>query len=212
MFLESPHPTLRKPGNADGRAGAVRAKGVVVLLVLCALGLVFPVAPSARAADKTIVLCQIGESAPAAWSSLRQYFESKGYQVTYYQAESTIERHVEKVSGLNRGGGRLFLAVELIPAAQSRVMVAMTDAKKGEGRFLTIDQIPDKFSAESEKIARLVAAQFKTKVKHLPLFPLLGVSMPGVFIRMEFKEGQLEDAIARIESGVERYFTERITP
>jgi len=118
---------------------------------------------------------------------------------------------VEKVNALNRGPGTIFLAVELVPAQRTHVMVAMTIAKKGEGRFLTIDEIPDRFAAESEKLAGSVASPFKVKVKRLPLFPLLGVSMPGVFVRMQFKADEFEDAVAKLGSGIESYFTERTT-
>jgi hypothetical protein len=178
---------------------------------LWALVLLLLPVPIAHAADKGIVLCRIGEGAPAAWSSLKAYFEGKGYQVASYQGETTIERHVEKVNGLNRGPGAVFLAVELIPAARTYVLVAMTDAKKGEGRFLAIDEIPERFSGESERLARSVAGQFKVKVKRLPLFSLLGVNMPGVFIRIESKEGEFGDGVDKIGTGVERYFTERKT-
>jgi hypothetical protein len=182
-----------------------------LFLLLCAVVTWLAPPSIVRAADVPIVLCRIGEGPPEAWSSLKTLFESKGYQVTFYQNEATIERHVEKVNGLNRLGAKAFLAVELVPAARSHVLVAMTDARKGEGRFLTIDEIPDTFSKESERLARSVAGQFKVKVKRLPLFPLLGVNMPGVFIRMEFKEGEFEDGVNKIETGVERYFTERMT-
>lgn len=200
--FSKPHPrTLPRDNAKRGKLRLPAILGVLVVLLLTA--------PLANAADNGIVLCRIGETAPAAWPSLRAFFEGKGYQVAYYEGEATIERHVEKVSGLNRGPGRVFLAVELIPAARTHVLVAMTDAKKGEGRFLTVDEIPDRFSKESEKLARSVAGQFKVKVKHLPLFPLLGVSMPGIFVRMEFKEGEFEDGMNMIGTGVERYFNER---
>jgi hypothetical protein len=187
----------------------VRTPGA--LLILCAFMMLLLPVPCAHAAGNSIVLCRIGDSAPQAWSLLRQHFEGKGYQVTFYQGEATIEGHVEKVNGINRGSGRIFLAVELIPAAHTQVMVAMTDAKKGEGRFLTIDQIPERFAGESEKLAGSIAAPFKVKVKHLPLFPLLGVNMPGVFVRMQFKEVEFEDGVNKLYSGIERYFTERAT-
>ena len=122
--------------------------------------------------------------------SLRQYFESKGYGVTIVQGETVIEKHVEKVNRINRGPGSVFLAMEFIPAESSRVMVAESDAKIGEGRILAIDEIPARFARESDRLAADVAAPFNVKVKHLPLFPLLGVSMPGIVVKLEFSEGQ----------------------
>jgi hypothetical protein len=189
----------------------MKTRTLGALLILCMVPMLFFAVPRVHAAGNSIVLCRIGDSAPQAWSFLRQYFEGKGYQVTFYQGEATIERHVEKVNGFNRGPGRAFVAVELIPAARTHIMVAMTDAKKGEGRFLTVDQIPEQFAGESEKLAGFVAGAFKVKVKHLPLFPLLGVNMPGVFVRMQFKEDEFEDRVKKLYGGIERYFTERAT-
>jgi hypothetical protein len=185
-------------------------KTLGAIIVLCAIMTLLPV-PSVHAAGKSVVLCKIGDSAPEAWSYLRQYIEGKGFQVTLCEDEATIEGHVEMVNSINRGPGRIFLAVELVPAARTYVMVAMTDAKKGEGRFLTIDQIPEQFAGESERLAGSIADPFKVKVKHLPLFPLLGVNMPGVFVRMQFKEGEFEDGVNKLYSGIERYYRERAT-
>jgi hypothetical protein len=187
--------------------GVLDITGIIVGVIML---LLMPV-PCAHAAGNSIVLYRIGDDAPQAWSFLRQYLEGKGYPVIFYQGEATIERHVEKVNALNRGPGAIFLAVELVPAERTHVMVAMTIAKKGEGRFLTIDQIPDRFAAESEKLAGSVTAPFKVQVKHLPLFPLLGINMPGVFVRMQFKEGEFEGEVDKLGSGIERYFAERTT-
>ena len=182
----------------------------ILLIPWVALMLLLP-ALSAHAASDAIVLGQIGENAPQAWSFLRQYFEEKGYQVVLYQRGATIEQHVEEVNGLNRGPAKVFLSLELVPAPRTHILVAMTDAKKGEGRFLTIDQIPAQFAEESERLAGFLAGQFSVKMKHLPLFPLLGLNMPGVFVQVRFKEGELEDTVAKLESGVHRYFRERAT-
>ena len=62
----------------------------------------------------------------------------KGYTVEIIQGETEIDKHVEKAGKINRGGGAVLLAVEVIPSEKSRVMVAAaTEAPKGEGRFLS---------------------------------------------------------------------------
>ena len=166
----------------------------------------------AHAEPRSIVLCRIGESGAQAWSFFRQYLQGKGFQVTFYQGGATIEQHVQEVNNLVRGpGGSILLALELVPATQTQILVAVTDAKKGEGRFLLIDQIPAQFAEESERLAGFLAGPFKVGVKHLPLFPLLGVDMPGVFVQMHYKEGEFEGTLQMLEGGVERYFTERAT-
>ena len=62
--------------------------------------------------------------------------------------------------------------------------------RAGEGRFLAIDEIPARFARESDRLAASVAAPFGVKVKHLPLFPLLGVNMPGIVVKLEFDQGE----------------------
>ena len=177
-----------------------------VLAVLLALML----EAQAQAAGDRLVFYRIGESGQEAWTLLKVYFEGKGYGVTIVQGETVIEKHVEKVNRINRGSGGVFLAMELIPGKSGRVMVAESDAKKVEGRILAIDEIPARFARESDRLAADVAAAFNVKVKHLPLFPLLGVAMPGIVVKLEFSEGETTDVIAKLFRGVETYFSERI--
>ena len=180
-------------------------KTVLAVLFVLLLGV------QAHAAGHNIVFYRIGESGQEAWTLLKTYFEGKGYGVTIVQGETVIEKHVEKINSINRGSGSVFLAVELIPGALSRVMVAESDASQGEGRILAIDEMPARFARESDRLAADVAAPFKVKVKHLPLFPLLGVTMPGIVVKLEFSEGQtLLGMIAKVYGGVETYFSERI--
>jgi hypothetical protein len=174
----------------------------VLLVLMCGV--------QAHAAGHNIVFYRIGDSGQEAWTLLKVYFEGKGYGVTIVQGETVIEKHVEKVNRINRGPGGVFLAMELIPDELSRVMVAESDAKGGEGRFLAIDEIPARFAHESDRLASDVAAPFNVKVKHLPLFPLLGVNMPGIVVKLEFSEGETTDVIAKLFRGVETYFSERI--
>ena len=58
----------------------------------------------------TIVFYRIGDSGQEAWTLLKDYFEAKGYSVAVVQGETAIEKHVEKISRINRGGrGASFL-------------------------------------------------------------------------------------------------------
>ncbi len=163
----------------------------------------------APAADTDIVFYRLGESGETVWNQLRQFLEGKGYGVTIYQGEMAVEKHVDKVNRINRGPGRVFLALQMISGERSRIMVAAPEVKKGEGRFLTIDEIPGQYREESDRLADRLAEAFNVKVKHLPLFPLLGVHMPGIMISMELKESEVRDAAGKLHSGLEKYFRER---
>jgi len=177
--------------------------------VLAAL-LVLVFCVQAQAAGHSIVFYRIGESGQEAWTLLKDYFEAKGYSVAVIQGETAIEKHVEKVNRINRGGrGSVFLALELVPDERRHVMVAESDARMGEGRFLAIDEIPARFAGESDRLAASVAAPFSAHVKHLPLYPLLGVNMPGIVVKLEFDQGETLNTIAKVYRGVDNYFSER---
>ncbi len=180
-------------------------KTVLAVLLVLVLGV-----QAHAAGGRNIVFYRIGDGGQEAWTLLKVYFEGKGYGVTIVQGETVIEKHVEKVNRINRGPGSVFLAMELIPGEVSRVMVAESDAGIGEGRFLAIDEIPARFARESDRLAAYVAAPLNVKVKHLPLFPLLGVTMPGIVVKLEFSEGQaFLRMIAKLSGGIEKYFAER---
>ena len=177
------------------------AIALLLLVVFCA---------QAQGAGKSIVFYRIGESGQQAWTLLKEYFEAKGYNVVVIQGDTEIEKHVDRINKINRGsGGSVFLAMELVPDEKSHVMVAESDARMGEGRFLAIDEIPARFAGESDRLAAAVAAPFAAGVKHLPLYPLLGVNMPGIAVKLEFDQGETLNMIAKIYKGVERYFSER---
>ncbi len=201
---------------APGREIEIRAAGgpkmrrTLLVMALCAPLCFSANVPCALADTNSVVFYRIGEDAPQSWAFVKQYFEGKGFPVSFYQGESLLEKHIEKVNVINRSPGKIFLAVQLAKGDKARVTVAMTDAKKKEGRFLTIEEIPGLFAEESQRLTRDIGAPFNAKVEHLPLFPLLGVNMPGAFVRIEYKEGEMEDAVRKLCDGVERYFTERM--
>ncbi len=144
-------------------------------------------AAHAAAARQEVVLYRIGEGGQEVWALIGPSLEAKGYAVDIEQGETDIDRHVEKVSKINRGGGAVFVAVEIVPAEKSRVTVAETVERKGEGRFLSITEISSRFSKESDRLAAGLAEPFGVKVMHLPLFPVLGVAMPAVAVKLELK-------------------------
>jgi len=167
-------------------------------------------AESVLADGNGVVFYRIGEGSPQQWTFVKEYFEGRGYPVIIYQGETQVEKHIEKVDMINRSPAKILLAVQMVKGDVTRVTVAMTDAKKEEGRFLTIDQTPGPFAEESQRLATDIAAPFKVKVKHFPLFPLLGVTMPGAFVRVDYREGDMEDVVHKLCEGVGRYFTERM--
>jgi len=93
-----------------------------------------------------------------------------------------------------------------VPSQKSLTLVAQSTATKGEGRFLAADEVPAQYSVESGRLAEIVASGLNVKVKRVPLFPLVGVNAPGIFVRMEGKEEELKGYADKLCSGIDKYF------
>jgi len=42
-------------------------------------------------------------------------------------------------------------------------------------------------------------------VKHVPLFPLLGVDMPGIFLRLECSQDKVREALGLLHGSIQSY-------
>jgi hypothetical protein len=169
-----------------------------LLLLLSSVQAVWPAGPG-------IVIYRVGDGGQEALTFVKQYLETKGYQVSLYQGESAIEKHVEKANVINRSGARLFLAIEATAGDTNHVMVARTQTRKGDGRFLTINEIPEQFAGESRILADAIAGAFDVRSKQMPLFPLLGITMPGIFMKISWADKDIPDLAKRLHSGLEKY-------
>lgn len=181
----------------------------VFLILLCVL---FPFFYS-HAADH-IVLYNTGEKDEAAWGTLKKYFDSKGYNVSIYEKASNLEKHLEKVNMMNRTNASLMLALDFRIGEKNDVFVAVTDVKQGSGRIfsriLTIEEIPGQYIELSMEFAKYVASSFGKTVKELPLFPLLGVAMPGIFLRMECTKDKVDEMLNILNDSLQKYFKRSI--
>jgi hypothetical protein len=176
----------------------------VFVLTFSPIFFLMHLASPVHAAGPTIALYKVGDHGQDVVASISRALEAKGYPVILVQGEMTVEKHIEKANILNRSLAKLLIAFQFIPSDKSRrVTVVKTLSKKGEGNFLTIDEVPGKFADESNRFAYAVADSFTVKVKQMPLFPLLGVNMPGFFLRLEGKETDLGDFTSRLCSGLE---------
>ncbi len=199
--------------NRENRNGGIptpqRCKstlpGLIAALFTAALLLLISFGP-ACAGDIGIALYRIGDEGRDATAFVKRFLEMKGYQVDLYQGETTIEKHVEKANLINRGKARAFVAMEMTTGERGRVIVAITEAKKADGRFLTLNEVPERFSEESQSLADSVAGCFGVRVKRMPLFPLLGIAMPAIFIKAQGTEKDLPDVANKLYLGIEKYF------
>ena len=101
--------------------------GVVILLGLIS---VFLAVQPCFAADSFVVY-QVGVKDQQAWSLARDFFREKGYDVLFQQGETTLEKHLERMSKINRSPAKFLLAMEFVSGDDAAsVLVAMTDRKR----------------------------------------------------------------------------------
>ena len=135
---------------------------------------------------------------------------------------------------INRSPAKFLLALEFVSGDATSVLVAMTDQKAAEdgapaepgkpsasragnslttiigdapagNRFLAVDELPGKYATDSGRLAEGVAASFKVKVKHLPLFPLVGADMPGIYLRMECRQDKVGEMLGLLHGSIRNY-------
>lgn len=157
-------------------------------------------------AAEHIVLYRMGDRSSGEWNSLKKTLNKKGYKVSMYDVPVTFERHVENANRINKEKATLVIAVELDIGNVTRAFVATSTARKGKGKFHTMEEVPAIHENRSREAATQVATLFGAKAKVVPLFPLLGVNMPGFFIRMEHTKDGGENMFNTLEEGLGKYF------
>ncbi|MCX5806906.1 MAG: hypothetical protein NT010_12735 [Proteobacteria bacterium] len=184
---------------------AISLKCKIFIVLIC---IFFPLFYSF--AGEHIIFYNTGVKDQEAWSQLKKYFDSKGYNVSIYDKAETLEKHLENANNINRTKSSLLLAMDFRIGDKDDVFVAVTDSKKGNGKFLTIEEIPAQHVVRSTEFAKCVTSSFGKTVKELPLFPLLGVDMPGVFLRMECTKGKMGETLNKLNDCFQKYFTRGI--
>ena len=194
--------------GCKGSGEQVRSKGTLPLILVCIIALFTSglSSVSAVAAGPVICLYRVGNRGQDGALLIKNYLEGKGYQVHVYQGEETIEGHVQKANLINRSGATVFLAIAIATGAEHALVVARTEAPQSSGHFLTVDEIPGRFAEESQRLADSVAGALGVKAKRMPLFPLLGITMPGIFLSIKGPETDLAVVAKNLHMGLEKYF------
>lgn len=173
-----------------------------ILLLLC----IFILLPffSAHGRDN-IVFYQVGERDPALWKGLKRHFANKGYGVSIYEGANTLEKQIQNANKINKEKATLLLAIELLPSEKEDIFVAISNAKKGKGSLLEIDEVPATRGTDSEDLATFIATAFTKKVKRLPFFVFLGVDLPQVFLKISCPTDQTGVVFDKLSSGIQNY-------
>ena len=156
--------------------------------------------------EEHIVLYRFGTRDPGVWDQLRKHLGGKGYKVSMYEGADNLEKHIENVNRINRLRASLLLAMDFSVGAKNQYLVAVTTAKRGTGNILAIDEVPSLYGNLSRELAGLLAGAYGGTVKEFPLFPLLGVDMPGVYLNIECTPDQTGQVLDKLSSSLQKYF------
>jgi hypothetical protein len=66
--------------------------------------------------------------------------------------------------------------------------------------------MPAIYANESRELASSLASAFNKGIKEFPLFPLLGVDMPGVFLKITYTHEKTLEVFNKLHEGMQRYF------
>jgi hypothetical protein len=160
---------------------------------------------SAHAGEQIPLYCA-GEKDQASWNILKKYFDSKGYNVSIYEKTDNLEKHLENANRINKTGASLMLVMDFRMGDKNDVFAAITNAKKGKGKIPSIEEVPGQYVELSAEVAGCVATPFRKTVKELPLFPLLGVDMPALFLRIECTKEKADEMLNVVNDCLQKYF------
>jgi hypothetical protein len=161
--------------------------------------------PLAFAAEH-IILYQVGRTQPAHMALFKKTLTAKGYRVKVFEGSANLEKHLETASRMNREKADAVIALDLKPGDTSRAVIAASIANKGTGRFFAVEEVQSAHEERSLELAVALASQFKAGIKRFPLFPLLGVDTPGVFVRLQFSQESMGEMFEDFYEGLQKYF------
>ena len=180
-------------------------KNILLIQILFTLFFVFfPIFCSH--AGEHIVLYRLGIKDPVAWEQLRKYLTTKGYKISMFDGPDTIEKHVENVNKINKLNASALIALDFAAGDKNRTIVAVSSAKKGKGNILAIEEMPALYANESRELATSLASVFNKGVKEFPLFPLLGVDIPGIYLKIYYTHDKTNEVLEKLHEGMQRYF------
>lgn len=182
-----------------------RILGMVICAFLFATCLFFPFFSTYGA--QHIVLYSVGEKDPVTWTLLKRHLTGKGFMVSAYEGADSIEKQIELANKINKLRASLLLAVDFKFDDEVNVMVAVANGKTNkEGQVLTIEEVPAIHGSSSRELALLVAESFHKKVLELPLFPLLGIDTPGIFLEIRCPKDEANETLGKISESIQKYF------
>lgn len=149
---------------------------------------------------------RFGTPDPVIWDQVRRHLVSKGFKTSVYDGAGTLDKHIENVNRINRLRASLLLAMDFRLGEKTQYLVAVTTGRRGMGNILAIDEVPSLYVNLSKELANILAGAYERKVTEFPLFPLLGVDMPGVYLNIECTPGQTSQVLEKLSDSLQKYF------
>lgn len=125
-----------------------------------------------------------------------------------YTGSKNLEDHLSSINEINSKKKGVFLALDLKRSNTQKIFVATFKTKKTQGKLLRIDEIPSLHFEDSIQIAQYIALTFNNKVYRLPLFPLLGVNMPGLYLKVDGGKEEVDFVATTLARGIKKFSIE----
>ncbi|MCX8022062.1 MAG: hypothetical protein N2745_04745 [Syntrophorhabdaceae bacterium] len=184
-----------------------KKRGLSIKAITLSLLLFFILLPSSVIyGEDTIAISFMSDDETEEMVKVRTYLQRKGYGVNLYKKAKTLEKQIENANRINRSKAGLFLAMDVRIGERERLLVAYGSAKPVTGRLLTIEEIPGKHIESSKRLAGCIASFLGKSSKEIPLFPLLGIDMPGVFLSFETTRERINDIYEKMDGCLKNFF------
>ncbi|HOL06094.1 MAG TPA: hypothetical protein PLM23_08505 [Syntrophorhabdaceae bacterium] len=169
-----------------------------LILILCII------CPPVFASER-IIFYTTAERKTPEMDAAKRYLEKKGLKVSIYPGANSLETHIENINKMNKEKARALIVLNIEITEGEGCFVAVSNAKKTSGIFQVIDDLPGVYMEKSRELASSIASSFNVKVKELPLFPLIGADMPGIFVYIMTKKDGINIALERLYVGIDNY-------
>jgi len=156
-------------------------------------------------AAENIVFYLIGEQKASEINTIKRYFEKKKFKVNIFSLVGQVDRHLDNINKINSLKASMLIAFNIEITDSEGCFIAIYNPPIKPGRFKAIEEAPGFYGAESKNLAGAIASSFNVRVKEIPLFPLIGLDMPSVFVNIQTHKDGINLAFDKLYSGIENY-------
>lgn len=156
------------------------------------LTVLFALFPSILWASECVVIYNLGKDEEGL-VRLRKGLEGEGVPTKIFEAEREMAAHLRCAERINEEGCQFFIALYARKAERECLLVGIHKASLSRGLLRAADEIQQLYVKESERVALSIPS---AQVVRLPLFPLLGIKMPGLLLYIRYSRMETLDRVA----------------